>query len=153
MTWWTRVRGLFEGRVMPMGATQKAADKEGARSFARFIEQVDDGQAVIEISADMHKLLVELKEVAERSGNDAKGAIAVQFAFNVAANGVVDIVYNTATKGPKRKFARSTFFLTAGANLSTENPRQQKLPGLRDVPSPREYADVDEDDERAARDV
>ncbi len=135
-----------------MGRTAQAAEKEGARSFARFVEQVDDGQALVEISAAMHKVLIEVKEMADRTCQETKGAFAVQFHFT-ANSGVIDVTYSIATKSPKRKFARSTFFLTAGANLSVENPRQGKLP-LHDVQNPKHYADVDNDnDARQVRDV
>lgn len=135
-----------------MGRTAAAAEKEGARSFARFVEQVDDGQAQAEISAAMHKVLIEVKEMADTTCQEVKGAFAVQFQFT-ANSGVVDVTYSIASKSPKKKFARTTFFLTAGANLSVENPRQTKLP-LHDVTNPRHYADVDNDNEdRAVRDV
>lgn len=135
-----------------MGRTTQAAEKEGARSFSRFVEQVDDGGALIAISEAMHKLLVEIKETADTTCQETKGALAVQFQFT-ANGGAIDVTYSIATKSPKRKFARSTFYLTAGANLSVENPRQLGLP-LREVPEHRHYQDVESDnDNRSAKDV
>lgn len=128
-----------------MGKTARAAEQEGARSFTRFMDLLDDGRAVPIISQQMQKLLVELKEQAEKNRTDKRGMLSLKLAFEVNEVGQVDVVYQVDTKAPSEKYGRSVYWLTEGANVTADNPKQQRLP-LRDVPQPK-YADNEQTEE------
>lgn len=134
-------------------SSQKKED-EGPRSFTRFLERVDDGQGVIELSAAQHKLMKDIREVARGSSNAVKGALTLKLTYAADPNGTVDVHYDITVKGPKRKLGRSVFFLTPGANLTVENPRQLGL-GLpvREVPRTEAIYDVDPDNDVPVREV
>lgn len=108
---------------------------------------------MVELSAAQHKLMREVREVAGRSGTSAKGELTLKLKYAVEANGTVDVNYDITIKGPKRKLGRSVFFLTPGANLTVENPRQLGL-GLpvRDVSAPDNYRDVEPDNDVVVKD-
>ena len=127
-----------------MGRTARAAEQEGARSFTRFMDLLDDGRAVPVISQQLQKLLVELKEQAEKNNTDKRGLLVLKLAFEVNEVGQVDVVYQCDTKAPTEKHGRSVYWLTEGANITADNPKQQRLP-LRDVPAPK-YADNDSEE-------
>jgi hypothetical protein len=103
---------------------------------------------VIELSVAQQKLLKEIREVAGRSGSDAKGSLTLKLTYAGEPNGTMDVRYDITVKGPKKKLGRTVMFLTPGANLTTENPRQLGL-GLpvRDVSMPRNYQDVEPDND------
>lgn len=110
---------------------------EGARGFAPFLQQVDDGELHTELSATLQKHVSELFLYANRFQRDAKGSITLTLNFAVLGNGNVMVAGDVKTKTPKTPRAASMFFRTQGNNLTIENPRQQKLP-LRDVGGTRE---------------
>jgi hypothetical protein len=118
--------------------------EEGARSFARMIEQIDDGHGVIEMSQELVELMKNLHKHAQHTQSDAKGVLTLKLGFSVAANGVTSIAYEMSTKTPKRRTGKTTLWVTSGGNLSVSNPRQQTLP-LREVERPRNYNEVDND--------
>jgi hypothetical protein len=124
----------------------KAASKqdEGARSFARTLEQVDDGHGVVDMSIELQKLMQNLLEHAQRTQSDAKGVYSLKLGFSVAPNGITNIGYEVSVKTPKRKTGKTTMWLTAGGNLSVSNPRQQNLP-LREVEASQHFQEVDND--------
>ena len=107
---------------------------EGARSFARFLEKLADGDAHVELSEALHTLGAQLREEAIRVDNRVKGEITLKLAIEVEPNGVVAIRYDVKTKTPEAKRPSSVGWISTGGNLLFENPRQQKLP-LREVGS------------------
>lgn len=119
--------------------------EEGPRSFARLLEQIGEGDLEIELAAKMFELVAQCRGFADRYSREGKGTLTL--VLNVAAlgNGTVTVAGDIKTKTPTAKRAGSVFFLTAGGNLSVENPRQQKLP-LREVPTgPRAAKDISAD--------
>ena len=123
--------------------TSKQSEEEGARSFCRTLEQIDDGQGVIDMSVELQVLLTNLLKHARNTNQDAKGSYTLKLQFNVEPNSIVNVGYEVGVKTPKRKTGKTTVWVTNGGNLVAENPRQQKLP-LREVQT-RHYADVDND--------
>lgn len=119
-------------------------DEEGARSFTRALEQVDDGHGVIDMSIELQKLMQNLLEHAQRTQSDAKGVYSLKLGFSVAPNGITNIGYEISVKTPKRKTGKTTMWLTAGGNLSVNNPRQMEMK-LREVEATRHYQEVDND--------
>lgn len=136
-----------------MGTSSQKKEEEGPRSFTRFLERVDDGQGVIDLSTAQHKLMKDIREIARSSTNAVKGALTLKLTYVAEPNGTVDVLYDITIKEPKRKRGRSVFFLTPGANLTVENPRQLGL-GLpvREVRNEAIH-DVDPDNDVDVREV
>lgn len=116
---------------------------EGARSFARFLEAVDQGEANQQASDQLLKLMRIMRQLARATQTPQVGRLTLKFGFAVEPNDTVQVAYQVEIKEPSRKTARSHFWLTPGSNLSVENPRQMKL-ALRDVGAgAREIVDID----------
>lgn len=129
-----------------MGTKQQAeTTDEGARSFCRMLEQLDDGQGSIHMSVELRDLMGQLRQHAVRTDRDAKGMLTLKLAFNVEPNGIVNVAYETATKTPKKKTGKTTLWLTRGDNLAAQNPRQQNLP-LAEVKDRQHYTELSDND-------
>jgi hypothetical protein len=113
--------------------------EEGARSFARFLEEVCDGMVHTEVSAKLHELVQQLEKEAENRGKSA-GKITLTLSFKLDASGKADIAYDVTTKEPKPERGTGVAWLTPGSNFTFTNPRQQRLP-LHDVNTSARLAD------------
>lgn len=125
--------------------------KEGPRSFARFLEQLADGEALSELTKDLFELINTLHDQADKTNGTAKGAMTFKLDIKVDARGVANINYSNTVKEPKPARPGATMWVTPGGNLTAENPRQPNLP-LRDVSGNGSARDID-DDRHEARDV
>ena len=125
-------------------AENKEAHDEGARDFGVFLAKVNDGDAQLELSRELHSLLEALADEADRTMGIAKGTLTLKLGFAVEHNGVVGVKYDVATKEPTIARGGSVFWLTKGRNLTNENPKQKKLP-FDVVESKREVRDVNEE--------
>lgn len=106
--------------------------EEGARSYARTVEMLADGSAQIEMSEELHGLLMALGEEAKARSSKVKGSMTVTLDLSVEPTGIVGVDYSIKTKKPDPRRPGSVLWLTKGGNLSPQNPRQQNLP-LREV--------------------
>jgi hypothetical protein len=104
---------------------------DGARSFARFVQMIDDGVAEAEASDDLADLVKVLEAHAEDNGQ-AKGQITLVIDMTVNRNGRTDVKHEIKMKKPKKPRAGSVFWVTKTGNLSNKHPRQLKL-GLEEV--------------------
>jgi len=127
---------------------KEETEAEGPRNFGVFLTHLDDGDAVIALSAETHKLMVALAAEAERVQGTVKGSLTLKLDFKVEHNGVVGVNYSIASKEPSPARGGSVFWLSAGSNLIVENPRQKKLPF--DVSRPNDEGARDPLTERAA---
>lgn len=109
------------------------------RSFAVFLTQCREGALHSEASAQLAKLLTEMKRVAQSAGK-AKGVLTMTLAFELE-DGVVEVTGDVKTKEPKLPTGRAVFWLDESNHLVTENPRQTKLP-IRDVSAPTTARDA-----------
>lgn len=116
----------------------KEKETEGPRNFGVFLSRVDDGDAVIALSAEQHKLMTVLATEADRIQGTVKGSLTLKLDFAVEHNGVVGVKYSIARKEPSPARGGSVFFMSKGNNLEVENPRQKKL--NFDVVGPAEEA-------------
>lgn len=103
-------------------------EEEGARSFTRALEMIADGDLVVDASAELHELLRDLRREADLRGSDVVGTFTMKLQLRVERHGPVEIRPTITTKRADRKLARGLLFLTPGANLTAQNPRQQNLP-------------------------
>lgn len=125
--------------------------EEGPRSFALFTQKLDDGEAEVRLSEELHELIKTLRDTASDRRDTAVGGMTVTFKFEVEPNGSVEIAYQTSVKLPSKRSGKAVMFLTPGANLTPENPKQQKLP-FREVKAAEETREP-EADRAAVRDV
>jgi len=119
---------------------------EGARSFARFIQLIDDGVAEAEASDELHKVVQTLEAHAEENGS-AKGQITLVINLNLGKKQRMDVTYELKSKTPKKARAVSPFWVSVKGFLTNKHPRQLDL-GLKEVPRRRD--DDDDDDRRAS---
>ena len=115
--------------------------EEGPRSFARFVEQVADGQCHNDLSQELHELLKVCGNDANARRDVSRGKLTLELSLKVdpEPGRVVGVVYSIKTKHPEKKRPAGLFWLTKGGNLTVENPRQQTLP-LREVPAAKNEA-------------
>lgn len=113
--------------------------EEGARSFAHFLQQIDEGGLHADLSDEVKRVTKELTGFVDTYGAVAKGTMTIVLSFKAERNGTIAVDGEIKTKLPKAKRAGSVFWATAGNNLSPQNPRQQSLP-LREVTSEKARA-------------
>ena len=103
---------------------------EGPRSFAVLLQGIreDDGTTLNEeVSTQFHDFMKTLR--AESISRDAKVSGTFTITFGVAVkkgNATVSVDINAKT--PKKKAPEVELWVTKGGNLTTEVPRQEKLP-------------------------
>lgn len=125
--------------------------REGPRSFARFFEQVADGDFHRDASKRLFELSNALRDEAIRVDGKVKGKMTIVVDVSVDERGQVGFNCDSAIKIPKPKRTTAQAWITASGNLTLEHPTQIKLP-LREVGG-RE-SDIDVNDERGnAREV
>ena len=122
-------------------AKQEAVD-EGARSATRFIEQVADGQCNADLSHALHKLGLKLASECRQRNDKVSGEVSLRLKITAEPSGVVGVLYEVNAKEPKAKTSGSVFWLTKGGNFTVDNPKQQNLPGIREVKIIGEVRDV-----------
>lgn len=110
--------------------------EEGPRSFAVFMDRLADGRANEDASIELFKLGKAIQREIEHE-RKAKGELTVKFIFKADANGVVHISYEIKRKDPPTPTMPGVSWLTVDGNFVDQNPRQQSLPGIREVPPPR----------------
>jgi hypothetical protein len=132
--------------------SKEETKEEGPRSFSRTFELLGEGEAHSLASIELHELLKKLQGEALARRASVTGEFALTLKLSVDEEGVVTVAHNIKTKMPPRRTSRSILWLTTGANLVPENPRQQKLP-LREVKGGRSEAKDVEAGRTAARDV
>lgn len=104
---------------------------DGARSFARFVQMIDEGCCEAEASEELASLVKTLEAHAEENGS-AKGQIVLVVDMKIDRKGRTDVTSEIKVKKPKKAKAASVFWVTKTGNLSNKHPRQLKL-GLEEV--------------------
>lgn len=123
-------------------ATKEPKPEEGTRSFARFIEMLDTGQAQLVASEKLHQLAVKMRDEALAQHRSVTGSITLTINLSCDETGTVDAKYNVKSKEPTPRSSKSIFWMTKGGNLTVENPRQQTL-GLREVKGDADVRNID----------
>jgi hypothetical protein len=118
------------------------------QEFSELVRRMSDGEADTEISKELGRLLVELREQAELRGTHVKGAIKLTVTFACNPKGMLDIGHKIDTKRPSKSSLPTTAWATKQGGVSFDMPRQTKLP-LVDVDAPRVVMDVDTDEDDA----
>lgn len=126
-----------------MAAEKTNLEKEGARAFGVFLNELHSGSVQIECTEEFHKMLQRLEVVAGLRGTkgEAKGVFTLKITVKAHANGTAQVKSDVEFKAPKPDRDEDMFWLTRGSNLTRKNPKQQELP-LRDVSAPENRSDV-----------
>lgn len=106
--------------------------EEGPRSFARFLEQLADGDAHAEASEVLFELGKALSDHAYAVGGKAKGKLGITFDFEHDDDGTTTVRYAITSKKPTPRRPKTVMWQTKHGNFTTQNPKQQELP-LHDV--------------------
>jgi len=122
---------------------EEQPQEEGPRDFAVFLRQVADGQCLIDLSSELHELMLTLREEAATSKDGVNGSLSLELKFKVEGNGVVGNTYLIKRKEPAKRRPNSVFWLTGGGNLTAQNPRQLQIPTVRDVTPTSEEREVE----------
>ena len=115
-------------------ASTHATPPEGPRSFSHIVSQLDDGLVHSELSKKLHDLVSELRDRSTTEDRKLSGELTFKLKIDVR-KGVADVTADVATKLPRVRREPTTVWVTKGGNLTTEVPRQEKLP-LRDASVP-----------------
>lgn len=118
-------------------------NEEGPRSFAHTIATFAEGELNADCSKELRDLLFVMHEEATRLEKPMKGSFKLELTIEVSEAGMVGIAPSIKTKAPEKKRRGSHMWVTKGGNLTHENPRQQTLPGLREVGGGRNEAPRD----------
>jgi len=118
---------------------------EGPRNFAMFLQKLEDGQLLLDLSAKHFELCQKLSHLAKSTGI-AKGELLLKVKLVASEDGKVQVDAEVLTKEPLSKRGRTWLWFSKGGNLVAENPKQQPL-FPREVPpvaAVREVPDAQE---------
>jgi hypothetical protein len=99
-----------------------------ARAFVDLLDELRDGDAAIDASEALTKLLAQVRDRCE------PGSITLKISFKPASSGkVLAITDEVTVKAPKVKRDDTLMFCDKDGNLSKDNYEQGKLP-LKETP-------------------
>ena len=88
---------------------------------------LEDGDLNQDLSAELHKVLTELQDLAPTGGKGkVKGSVTLKIDFAVSGK-TVEIDTTFTSKVPRRPRASSHYFITPDAKLSTDHPSQERI--------------------------
>lgn len=109
--------------------------EEGARSFTRALEMLSEGRTVVKLSEELQSMVAALRDEAMARRTQATGELTLKLKVTVEEDGTATVVPESKLTLPKPRTEKTILWLTKGANLTPQNPRQQSLP-LREVSEP-----------------
>lgn len=102
-------------------------DPAAVRSFAQFVQAVQDGELHGDLTRELPELIASLNDARANNGGKPKGRITITFDFALDGNGAVDVNADYAVKTPKLQRSKSVFWTTVENLLSRRNPRQHEM--------------------------
>lgn len=97
------------------------------RDAATIVGLLEDGQLAQDLSADIAKVLAELKAQAnDRPKATITGSVSIKLTFEVQGP-TLEITAAVDSKTPKPPRGRSIFWVTDDGAVSTEHPRQTDM--------------------------
>lgn len=133
-------------------AKTEAKTGEGPRSFARFLENVGDGDFHRDASDGLFDLGNAIQDLALRTETKIKGKLIITVDMSCDPRGVVGVNVDVQVKKPKVKHAAAQAWITKNGNVVFEHPRQTVLP-LREVGARIEVIDDETGEVRSAKEV
>lgn len=97
------------------------------RLFTDVIRDLRFGETLDEISAEFNNLVT----AVEKTGK--VGELTFKVKVKPSAAGAIEVIDDIKTKLPQLAKGTSLFFATPEGNLVRNNPRQDELPGLKEV--------------------
>lgn len=95
------------------------------KSFAMFLQSLEDGKLNADLSAELKRIAEELTEHADNFGK-ASGKLKLAFDFKLD-NGVFQIGVKTETVLPEAPRMKSILWMTGDHEFTAVNPRQMQL--------------------------
>ncbi len=102
--------------------------REAARSFARFLQILEDGQLHEDLSAETQKMAETLNQHVQDFGGSPKGTLTITMDFKLK-EGVFDISTKFKSKYPEQPRPRTIMWSDDGNRFVPENPRQSDMFG------------------------
>jgi hypothetical protein len=100
--------------------------EEGTKSFASFLQMLEDGLFHSELSDALKELNAELNNRAMAYGKKAKASMKININFCLDG-GIFEIDADYDVKLPKLKRDKSVAWSTPGNNFSPHNPKQLNM--------------------------
>jgi putative aminopeptidase FrvX len=98
------------------------------RLFTDVIRDLRFGETLDEISTEFNKLVTAVENTGKA------GSLTFTVKIKPSAAGAIEVIDEIKTKLPQLAKGTSLFFATPEGNLVRNNPRQDELPGLKEVP-------------------
>lgn len=102
------------------------SQSEGPRNFGVFLQSLEDGQVLVDLSTELHRLNDAIARQSEQTGS-AKGELTLKLKIVCTEFSKVTVEADIASKPPKAKRGKSWLWFTRGNNLTNENPKQPTL--------------------------
>lgn len=99
----------------------------GVRLFTDVMRDMRFGETLDEISEEFNKLV----SAVENTGK--QGELTFKVKLKPSSSGAIEVIDDITSKIPKLARGTSLFFATPEGNLVRNNPRQDDLPGLKEV--------------------
>lgn len=115
--------------------TQKTP-KDARRTFADLLDELRDGDAQLDASEALAKLIAKVRETCK------PGEIHLKLRFAPSGNGkLLGITDEIIVKNPKQEKTATYMFTDQDGRLSKDNPEQMRLP-LKEVPAPDNVREI-----------
>lgn len=108
-----------------MPADQDARLTE-SRTFAQFIQQIEEGRLHADLSAALRDIAAEMTDHANNYGDKAAGKLSLSLAFKLE-NGVFQIAGDFKVETPKPRRMKTIMWASAENYFSPHNPRQMQM--------------------------
>lgn len=107
---------------------QDQPEPQVPRSFARFIDNLADGDCERDCATELFELLAVLRREADSAGGVAKGALTLKLSFEVSIRDEVEVKYEIVAKEPLPIRPKGHVWLDRNGQVVFQNPRQRDLP-------------------------
>lgn len=100
----------------------------GIRLFSDVLRDMRFGETLDEISTEFNKLVTAVESTGKA------GELTFKVKLKPSSSGAIEVIDDIKSKIPQLAKGTSLFFATPEGNLVRNNPRQDDLPGLKEVP-------------------
>lgn len=101
----------------------------GIRLFTDVMRDMRFGETLDEISKKFNELVTAVESTGKQ------GELIFKVKLKPSSSGAIEVIDEIKSKVPELAKGSSLFFATPEGNLVRNNPRQDELPGLKEVPT------------------